>query len=85
MKRDVFQGYVAVQATTVPEIRQRGLTGHFGREFEQWSRKAWTIVNVNAATNKVSSRGREEEDVPDEAVYQCRETMVATTYLENRG
>ena len=85
MKRDVFQGYVAVQATTVPEIRQRGLTGHFGREFEQWSRKAGTLVKVNAATNKVSRRSRGEEDVPDEAVYQCRETMVARTDFETRG
>ena len=33
LRRDVSQGYVAVQATTVPEIRQRGLTGHFGLEF----------------------------------------------------
>ena len=85
LRRDVSQSYVAVQTTTVPEIRQRGLTGHFGREFEQWSRKAGTLVKVNAATNKVSRRGRGEEDVPDEAVYQCRETMVATTYLENLG
>ena len=60
LRRDVSQSYVAVQATTVPEIRQRGLTGHFGREFEQWSRKAWTLVKVNAATNKVCRRGRGE-------------------------
>ena len=85
LRRDVSQGCIAVQATTVPEIRQRGLTGHSGREFEQLSRKAGTLVKVNAATNMVRRRGRGEEDVPDEAVYQCRETMVATTYLENRG
>ena len=76
---------MAVQATTVPEIRQRCLTGHFVREFEQWIRNAGILVKLNVATNSLSRRGSVEDDVTDETVYQCKGTMVARTDLKTRG